>query len=58
VYRIVTYREAVDQVAALPDRALADYLHVLEEIGSRPWDGPSHHAQNPHAEVRHWFVRG
>jgi hypothetical protein len=55
VYRIHTYPEAVAQIAAVPDRALADLARALDAIAASPWDGPSHHAANPAAEVRHWL---
>jgi len=35
VYRIITYPEAADQIAALPEPALADYARTLDAIGVR-----------------------
>jgi hypothetical protein len=36
-------------------QALAAYGGELDAIAVSPWDGQSHHAHNPRAEVRHWL---
>jgi len=39
VYRIETYSDAIEQIATLPDDALADYAQVLGVLELVPWNG-------------------
>jgi hypothetical protein len=55
VYRIITYDEALDQIAALPDEALNGYAEVLCVLELAPWSGPPHHEGNPGGAVRRWL---
>ena len=55
MFRVVTYPEAAEQLAALPAHLLADYARVLDAITVAPWDGAPHTANNPDAEVRRWL---
>jgi hypothetical protein len=55
VYRVLTYPEAADQIAALPAHLLGDYAHALDALAASPWDGAPHHPNNPSAEVRRWL---
>lgn len=55
MFRVVTYSEAAEQLAALPAHLLADYARVLDAITAAPWDGAPHNANNPDAEVRRWL---
>ena len=43
-----------EQVAALPDQALAAYAEVLDVLQLAPWKGQPQHAANPDAPVRRW----
>lgn len=55
MFRVVTYPEAAEHLAALPAHLLADYARVLDAITAAPWDGAPHNANNPDAEVRRWL---
>lgn len=55
MFRVVTYPEAAEQLAALPSHLLVDYARVLDAIADAPWDGAPQNANNPHAEVRRWL---
>ncbi|QJY51185.1 hypothetical protein [Pseudonocardia broussonetiae] len=55
MFRVVTYPEAAEQLAALPAHMLADYARVLDAITAAPWDGAPHNAaasEHPHREHR------
>jgi hypothetical protein len=52
VYRVETYREARDQIAALPDDALADYVEALGVLNLLPWNGEPINKHNPTGPVR------
>ena len=54
MYRIVPDATVSDQVAALPDDALAAYAEVLDVLQLTPWHGEPQRADNPDAEVRRW----
>jgi hypothetical protein len=54
VYRLVVYREAQEQIAALPDEALLAYAEVTGVLAVSPWAGPPHHRSNPDGAVRRW----
>lgn len=54
MYRVVVYPDAQEQIAALPDEALADYADVLGAMELAPWNGSSHHEGNPNGAVRRW----
>lgn len=59
MYRVITYPEARDQIAALPPGALAEYARVLDALEVAPWNGPPHNDRNPDGAVRRWlFGRG
>lgn len=57
VYRLVIYPEVSDQIAALalPSHLLFAYADAANSVASSPWDGMSHHKDNPDAEVRRWL---
>jgi hypothetical protein len=55
VYRIVTYPEAQEQIAALPDDALGRYAAVLGVLELTPWNGLPQHEDNPGGAVRQWI---
>jgi hypothetical protein len=44
VYRIVPDAAVSEQVAALPDQALASYAEVLDLLQLAPWKGQPQHA--------------
>lgn len=46
------YPEAVEQLAALPVAALADYAQVQTVLGLVPWNGDPLNAKNPDGAVR------
>jgi hypothetical protein len=52
VYRVVTYPEAQEQIAALPDEALGTYAEVLGVLELKPWSGRPRHQGNPEGAVR------
>ncbi|MGH3624370.1 MAG: hypothetical protein ACRDQ5_21730 [Sciscionella sp.] len=54
MYRIVTYPEAHDQIAALPRDTLDAYGDVLVVLELTPWNGPPLHEGNPAGAVRRW----
>ncbi|MGW4527856.1 hypothetical protein [Amycolatopsis sp. NPDC004378] len=54
MYRLVVYPEARDQIAALPDDALAAYSSVHDVLELTPWSGPPLHEDNPDGAVRRW----
>ncbi len=52
MYRIRTYPEAREAIAALPDAALAGYAEALGVMRLVPWNGDSINKDNPDGEVR------
>lgn len=52
MYRVETDSAAAEQVAALPDEALAAYALVLDVLVFTPWDGDPLHDENPTGPVR------
>jgi hypothetical protein len=52
VYRIETYSDAMEQIATLPDDALADYAQVLGVLELVPWNGAPLRDDNPDGAVR------
>jgi hypothetical protein len=54
VYRITVYPEPAEQIAALPDEALAAYLEVLAVLELMPWNGHPQNDDNPEGAVRRW----
>jgi hypothetical protein len=44
----------MDQLAALPDKALAAYADVLDVLQLTPWNGRPQHEANPDGAVRWW----
>lgn len=58
MYRIVPDPQTYDQVAALPEPALGDYLEVLTTLQVAPWNGRPQHKDNPEGAVRHWIFAG
>jgi hypothetical protein len=57
VYRIRTYPEARDAVAALPAAALVGYAEARAVLALVPWNGRSINGANPDGAVRQ-FVFG
>ncbi|MGH3867999.1 MAG: hypothetical protein ACRDQ4_18115 [Pseudonocardiaceae bacterium] len=55
MYRVITYPEATDQIAALPAEALDGYAEVLSTLELQPWSGRPQHEDNPEGEVRRWM---
>ncbi len=53
MYRIVTYGEAREQIAALPVVALDGYAEVLGVLELAPWRGPPQYDANPDGAVRY-----
>jgi hypothetical protein len=54
VYRVITYHEATEQIAALPAEALDGYAKVLSALERQPWSGRPQHEDNPEGAVRRW----
>ncbi len=52
MYRIRTYPEAREAVAALPGPALAGYIEAVGVMKLVPWSGEAHNKANPDGEVR------
>ncbi|MGH3925392.1 MAG: hypothetical protein ACRDTT_21470 [Pseudonocardiaceae bacterium] len=52
MYRIETYPEAKEAIAALPDAALAGYAEALGVMELVPWNGRSLNKANPDGQVR------
>ena len=52
MYRIRTYHEAQEQVAALPDEALEAYTQALGVLELVPWNGLPHNEDNPKGALR------
>ena len=55
MYRVITYGEAFEQIAALPDEALGGYAEVLGVLELAPWSGLPQHKGNPNGAVRQWL---
>ncbi|QUG99379.1 hypothetical protein HUO13_01215 [Saccharopolyspora erythraea] len=54
MYRLVPDSAVVEQVAALPNDALAAYADVLEVLQLTPWNGKPLHEANQDGAVRRW----
>lgn len=54
MYRIIPDAAVSEQVAALPDDALAAYADLLGVLARTPWDGSPLHEDNVDGEVRRW----
>jgi hypothetical protein len=52
VYRIVPDPSVSEQVAALPNNALAAFAEMLDLLQLAPWKGQPQHTANPDAPVR------
>jgi hypothetical protein len=52
LYRVQTYEEAFEQVAALPDHALALYAEAFGVLELAPWNGEPYHEAKPDGVVR------
>lgn len=52
MYRVTTDGEALEQVAALPDEALASYAEALGVMKLIPWIGLPLNKDNPDGAVR------
>lgn len=52
MYRIETYSDAMEQIATLPDDALADYAQVLGVLELVPWNGAPLRDDSPDGTVR------
>lgn len=44
----------MEQIAALPERALDAYAEVLDVLQVTPWNGRPQHEDNPEGAVRRW----
>lgn len=44
----------MQQVAALPVKALDSYAEVLDVLQLTPWNGQPQHEENPERAVRRW----
>jgi hypothetical protein len=53
-YRIVPDQTVFEQVAALPNEAIAAYAEVLAVLQLAPWNGEPQHVDNPDGPVRRW----
>ena len=58
MYRIVTDAATSEQIAALPDHALAEFTGVLGVLELVPWNGRALHSDNPDGPVRVWSFGG
>jgi len=54
VYRVITYPDALDQIAALPAAALVGYAGVFDVLEVAPWNGPPQNTSNPEGALRRW----
>ncbi|MGH3695353.1 MAG: hypothetical protein ACRDRX_15425 [Pseudonocardiaceae bacterium] len=52
MYRVETDPDAAEQIAALPDDALADYAQSLVVLELVPWNGAPLRKDNPDGAVR------
>ncbi|GAB3910785.1 hypothetical protein ACFQ1S_17110 [Kibdelosporangium lantanae] len=52
MYRIETYSEAVDQIASLPNEALAFYAQTLGVLELVPWNGLPYNDAMPDGAMR------
>ncbi|MGH3913988.1 MAG: hypothetical protein ACRDTC_11365 [Pseudonocardiaceae bacterium] len=52
MYRVTTYPEALEQIAALPDEALLGYAEVLGVLTLVPWNGAPLNKDYPSGQVR------
>ncbi len=52
MYRVETDNVTMEQIAALPDEALADYAQVLGVLELVPWNGDPLRDDNPNGAVR------
>jgi hypothetical protein len=52
LYRIRTYDEVLEQVAALPEAALVSYAEALGVMELAPWNGEPAHEDNPKGALR------
>lgn len=56
MYRIVTDAQTSEQIAALPDHALAEFTGVLGVLELVPWNGRALHSDKPDGPVRVWSI--
>lgn len=54
MYRVITYPDALDQIAALPVVALAGYAEVFDALELVPWNGSPQNTSNPDGALRRW----
>jgi hypothetical protein len=54
LYRVETDSEAMDQIAALPDEALAFYAQVLGVLELTPWNGAPYNLAKNVGPMRQW----
>ena len=52
MYRVETYSEAMDQIGALPDGALACYAQALAVLELVPWNGDPYNRADPKGAMR------
>lgn len=55
MYRVVVYPEALEQISALPEQALAGCAEALAALEVAPWHGAPQHQANPDGAVRRWL---
>jgi hypothetical protein len=52
VYRLRTYEEAMEQIAALPEAALDHYAQVIDVLELVTWSGDPYNMSNPDGAMR------
>lgn len=52
MYRLRTYEEAIEQIAALPEAALDHYAQVIDVLELVPWSGDPYNMSNPDGAMR------
>ncbi|WP_166354312.1 hypothetical protein [Phytoactinopolyspora limicola] len=54
MYRLIPDAAVLDQLAELPNEALAAYAEILDVLQLTPWNGRPQHDANPDGAVRWW----
>ncbi|MGH3318815.1 MAG: hypothetical protein ACRDN9_01325 [Streptosporangiaceae bacterium] len=52
MYSVETDQDALDQVTALPTKALAPYAKLIALLEVAPWSGDAYNRQRPEANMR------
>ncbi|SDM91684.1 hypothetical protein SAMN04489726_3986 [Allokutzneria albata] len=55
MYRVETGGEAMEQIAELPNEALAHYAQVLGVLELTPWNGTPYNRSNPDSPSRQFL---